>query len=187
MPGIKVNDTTFAAICTLSTWFQTQSPSETLDLVVQQEMERLGLEYDDGTEEVAITSDDAATAFDTALNLRFVKATKARVNDKQLENPTWASILYATIAQLKEKGIEGDRLVQELGIPSKIDSYEKDGYRYYPELGISFQGQPTANAWKEIDRLAKKWRIPVKVDFIWRQNPKAQYPGKKGVLRSGNP
>ena len=43
-----------------------------------------------------------------------------------------------------------------------------------------------AGAWKEVDRLAKKWRIPVTVEFVWRQNPKAQHPGKAGILQSGN-
>jgi hypothetical protein len=48
------------------------------------------------------------------------------------------------------------------------------------------QGQSAQDCWKEVDRLAKKWRIPVSVEFWWRQNPKAQFPGKTGVLRSGN-
>jgi hypothetical protein len=48
------------------------------------------------------------------------------------------------------------------------------------------QGQSASDCWKEVDRLAKKWRIPVSVEFWWRQNPKAQHPGRTGVLRSGN-
>ena len=47
------------------------------------------------------------------------------------------------------------------------------------------QGKSAPDCWKEVDRLAKKWRIPVSVEFQWRQNPKAQFPGKTGVLRSG--
>jgi len=43
---------------------------------------------------------------------------------------------------------------------------------------------PAAN-WKEVERLARKWRVPVTVECWWRQNPKAQYPGKTGMLRSG--
>ncbi len=76
--------------------------------------------------------------------------------------------------------------MRELAVPTKATSYEDEGYRFFPELGISVQGQSAAEAWKEVDRLAKKWRIPVTVEFVWRQNPKAQNPGKAGVLRSGN-
>ena len=90
------------------------------------------------------------------------------------------------IAGVKAKGFEGEQLVRELGVPAKASDYEEDGYQYYPELGISFQVQSAADAWKEVDRLAKKHRIPVTVEFVWRHNPKAQSPGKTGVLRAGN-
>ena len=90
------------------------------------------------------------------------------------------------IAQMKAKGFEGDKLVRELAIPAKAEQYEEEGFKYHPDLGISVQGQSASDAWKEVDRLAKKWRIPVTVEFLWRQNPKAQYPGKTGVLRAGN-
>lgn len=90
------------------------------------------------------------------------------------------------IAQVKSKGFVGEGLVRELAIPAKAERYEKEGFKYYPDLGISLQGQSASDCWKEIDRLAKKWRIPVLVEFLWRQNPKAQYPGKTGVLQSGN-
>ena len=58
-------------------------------------------------------------------------------------------------------------------------------YTYQSHLGISVQGQSAADAWKEVDRLAKKWRVPITVEFMWRQKSKAQYPGKNGLLRSG--
>jgi hypothetical protein len=59
-----------------------------------------------------------------------------------------------------------------------------DGYKLQPELGISIQGQSAMDAWKEVSRLAQKHRIPVEVRFQWRDNEKAQYPGKIGVIRA---
>jgi hypothetical protein len=38
------------------------------------------------------------------------------------------------------------------------------------------QGQSASEAWKEVERLANKWRIAVTVEFSLRQNPKAQHP-----------
>jgi hypothetical protein len=90
------------------------------------------------------------------------------------------------IAQVKTKGFEGEKLVRELAIPAKAVQYEEEGFKYHPDLRISVQGQSASECWKEVDRLAKKWRIPVSVEFRWRQNPKAQHPGRTGVLRSGN-
>ncbi|TIL65361.1 MAG: hypothetical protein E5Y77_22410 [Mesorhizobium sp.] len=47
------------------------------------------------------------------------------------------------------------------------------------------QGQSATDAWKEVDRLARKFGIPVGVRFQWRESPKAQHPGKIGLIRSG--
>lgn len=185
MPVVRINDATFADISTLKTWFGTKSPSETIDHIVKEAMELLGIERDDEVESTGVVSTDGALMFDTAPSLTFTKPLKATINGKLIQNPNWASILHAMIEQVKAKGFKGEKLVRELGVPSKAVSYDVDGYRYFPELGISVQGQSAADAWKEVDRLAKKWRIPVHVEFVWRLNPKAQHPGKAGILRSG--
>lgn len=124
--------------------------------------------------------------FKKAPGLGFTKPISASVNGRAIRSPRWSAVLLKTIALVKAKGVEGDKLVGELRVPTKVDRYEKEGFRYHPDLGISVQGQSATDAWKEVDRLAKKWRIPVTVEFCWRQHPKAQYPGKTGVLRSGN-
>lgn len=69
--------------------------------------------------------------------------------------------------------------------PANAERYEDEGFKYHADLGISVQGQSASDAWKEIDRLARKWTIPVTIEFWWRQNDKAQYPGRTGILRSG--
>ena len=186
MPVVRINDATFIDLSTLKTWFGTKSPSETIDRIVREAMEQLGIERDDEPEGAIVASSDGALLFDTAPSLTFTKPMKATINGKSIRNPKWASILHAVIAQVKAKGFEGENLVRELAVPTKATSYEDDGYKFFHELGISVQGQSAADAWKEVDRLAKKWRIPVNVEFVWRQNPKAQHPGKAGVLRSGN-
>lgn len=185
MPVVRINDATFADISTLRTWFKTKSPSETIDLIVQEAMEQLGIERGDGIENDAVTSTDGTLIFDAAPSLTFTKPMKATINGKTIPNPKWATILLAMIEQLKGRGFEGEELVRELGVPSKATNYDQDGFKYVSALGISVQGQSAADAWKEVDRLAKKWSIPVNVDFVWRQNPKAQHPGKAGLLRSG--
>jgi hypothetical protein len=187
MPVVRINDATFTDISTLKTWFGTKSPSETIDHIVKEAMDQLGIERDDEVEGGAIGSTNGALVFDAAPSLTFTKPMKATINGKLIQNPNWASILHVMIAQVKAKGLEGEKLVRELGVPSKTATYDNDGYKYFPELGISVQGQSAADAWKEVERLAKKWQVPVSVEFFWRQNPKAQHPGKTGILQAGNP
>jgi hypothetical protein len=97
----------------------------------------------------------------------------------------WAHLLLEMIASVKAKGLSGAKLVSELQVPAKATQYSSDGYTYHPELGISVQGQSAQDAWKEIERIANKWAIPVDVEFQWRQNKKAQHPGRSAFLRAG--
>lgn len=186
MPVVRINDVTFADLSTLKTWFGTKSPSETIDRIVRDAMEQLGIQRDDAAEGTLIGGSDGVLVFNTAPSLSFTKPIKATINGLPIPNPNWASILHVMIERVKAKGFEGEKLVRQLGVPCRATKHDEDGYRYFPKLGISVQGQSAADAWKEVDRLAKKWRIPVTVEFVWRQNPKAQYPGRAGVLLSSN-
>jgi hypothetical protein len=187
MPVIRINDATFADLKSIATWLGTKTPSDTIDQVVRQAMEQLGMERDVEPGPETATMGTRAIEFDSAPGLSFTKPLSASVNGKSIHTPRWSTILLTMIAQVKSKGFEGDKLVRELHIPAKAEQYGEEGFKYHSELGISVQGQSASDAWKEVDRLAKKWRIPVTVEFRWRQNPKAQYPGKVGVLRSGKP
>ncbi len=185
MPVVRLNDATFANLSDLKTWFKTSTPSDTIDLIVREAMERLGLERDEEPEGVSAQLNDGALEFDTAPGLAFTKPLSASINGKAVHGPRWSSMLLAMIAQLKATGLEGEKLVRELQVPARIGRYEDEGYKYHSSLGISVQGQSAEGAWKEIDRIARKWSIPVVIEFWWRNNEKAQFPGKTGRLRSG--
>jgi len=185
MPVVRVNDATFADLSTLKTWFGTTTPSETIDTIVRQAMEQLGMERDVEIEPSIATAVNQVMQFVSAPGLTFTKLLSASIAGKALQSLRWSALLLSTVTQLKAKGLEGDRLVAELRVPARSGRYEEEGYKYYADLGISVQGQSAADAWKEIDRIAKKWNIPVSVEFRWRENPKAQHPGRTGRLKSG--
>lgn len=186
MPVVRINDATFSDLSTLKTWFGTKTPSETIDRIVRDAMAELGMERDDLPEGGKTTTSDGAMQFDKAPGLAFTKPLAASISGKAIPSPRWSALLLVMLRQVRAKGFEGEKLVRELAIPAKAEQYEEEGFKYHPDLGISVQGQSASDCWKEVDRLAKKWRIPVSVEFWWRQNPKAQYPGKTGVLQSGN-
>lgn len=187
MPVIRLNDATFADLSTLRAWFGTKTPGDTIDRIVREAMEQLGMERDTESEAAVTTTSDGAMIFDVAPGLAFTKPLAASINGKAVRSPRWSSMLLAMIAQLKLKGLEGDKLVRELQVPAKAVKYEDEGFKYHPDLGISVQGQSASDAWKEIDRIATKWTIPVVVEFWWRKNDKAQFPGRTGRIQSGKP
>lgn len=185
MPVIRVNDATFADLSTLKTWFGTKTPSETIDRVVKVAMEQLGMEHDAEPETAVTITSEGAMEFDVAPGLSFTKPLSASIDGKRVLNPRWSSILVAVITRVMAKGHEGRKLVEQLEVSAKAERYEEEGFKYYPELGISVQGQSASDAWKEIDRLARASGIVVKVEFWWRRNAKALYPGKIGILTAG--
>jgi hypothetical protein len=184
MPVIRLSDATFSELKTIATWLSAKTPSETIDRLVREKLDELGLERD-SDDEPEIASNDDVMKFDKAPGLSFTRLTAAKVGGIPLTKMNWAHFLLAMIAAIKAKGLSGQKLVSELQVNAKTTPYSSDGYKYYPELGISVQGQAAQDAWKEIERMATKWAIPVEAEFQWRQNAKAQHPGRSGLLRAG--
>lgn len=181
MPVIRLSDATFVDLKSVATWMGTGTPSDTIDQLVREKMAALDLERDDEPEEASVENE--ILVFDKAPGLSFTKVLSARVDGQELPKANWAGILTSVIGAVKAKGVSVERLVSELEVPSRVSDYEEDGYRYHPELGISVQGQSAPDAWKEASRLAKRHGISLEVTFRWRDNEKAQYPGKTGILR----
>lgn len=184
MPVVRLNDATFADLKTLATWLGTETPSQTIDAIVAQTMTKLDLERD--VEEVAIAdSDSDLLEFKAAPGLAFTRVLGATVDGQPLPKANWASLLLAVVAAVKSQGLSADELVKALDIPASRSKLNTQGYTYYQHLGISVQGQSAQDAWKECERLATKFQVPVEVHFQWRDNPKAQHPGRQGALRAG--
>lgn len=181
MPVVRLNDATFIDLKCISTWMGTETPSETIVQLVREKMAALDLERDIG----ATSEARSFMEFKTTPGLSFTKVLSAEIDHKKIEKPNWAAILLGVVSSLKAKGLSGERLSEAIHIPTKTACYEEEGFRYYPDLGISIQGQSAQEAWKEVSRIADKHGIGVQVTFQWRDNEKAQHPGQKGVLRSG--
>lgn len=192
MPVVRVNDATFVDLKSVATWLGTETPSKTIDRLVREKMEQLGLERDDAPEEIMPrdaskkASDRDDMEFRSAPGLSFTRVLAASVGGRKLAKANWSVVLLKVITATKRKnGMDARKLSHELQIPSKPYEYNSEGYRYQPELGISIQGQSAQDAWKEIQRLADKHHVAVEVRFQWRENDKAQYPGRIGILRAG--
>ena len=84
---------------------------------------------------------------------------------------------------IKNKGLSKEQLCAELQIGTEPYNYTDRGYKFYPKLGISIQGQSSPDAWKESKRLAEKYNITIEVTFQWRDKEGAQYRGKTGLIK----
>lgn len=186
MPVIRLSDASFVDLKSISTWMGTETPSETIDKLVREKMQKLDMERDDG--DFTFDDDDSSSGphvFLTTPGLSFTRILSVSINDEEIEKTNWAGLLLKVIKIFRDMGLSKDQLVKELQVPSKVGEYIEDGYKYYPKLGISIQGQSAPEAWKEISRIANKTRISLEVEFQWRDHEKAQYPGRIGIIRAG--
>ncbi len=185
MPVVRLNDATFVDLKSISTWIGTKTPSETIVQLVQEKMEDLDLERDVEPVSSSQNGSEDRLTFDRAPGLSFTKVLEASVDGNVLRKPNWANILIVTIAALRSKGFTSQHLVNELQVPAKSFSHDEEGFRFYPDLEISVQGQSAQDAWREVSRIAEKHQIPIEVEFQWRKNQKAQHPGRIGWLHAG--
>ena len=130
-------------------------------------------------------ADEGDLSFEEDPGLSFTRILSDSVNDSKPQKENWAGLLVKVIGVVKAKRFSGEKLVNELQVPARASEYTMDGYKFFPDLGISVQGQSATDAWKDVSRLADRFRIPVEVRFQWRDNQKAQHPGKIGVIRAG--
>lgn len=62
-------------------------------------------------------------------------------------------------------------------------SLTERGYRYYPNIGISIQGEDSYDSWEKALYLARKIKVSrIEVVFEWRNKKGALHPGQKGRL-----
>lgn len=184
MPVIRISDATFVDLRSISTWLGTATPSQTIEDLVREKMVSLDLERDISIVSETEAGEDYLT-FDEIPGLSFTKIISAKLNENTIRNPNWSKILINVIELVKLKGYTGDRLIQELKIPAKTQRLKDKGFKYWDRIGISVQGQSATDAWKEMSRLAEKFRIPLEIRFEWQQNEKAQFPGRKGIVKAG--
>jgi hypothetical protein len=97
----------------------------------------------------------------------------------------WNSILLAVIRAAAVAGATRDEITGHLLANHIAGKKEDGGYKYVPEVDLSVQGLDANGAWKATDYLANAFKVYVKVQFIWQNNPKAAKPGATGVLVAG--
>ena len=185
MPVIRISDATFADLKLISTWMETKTPSQTIEKVINETMESLGLERDGsrGADSALSEAPDAITEYENVPPVTFTKILGASLNGKSLTKVNWNSFLAEMISTIAGNFMNLNDLVRGLEIPSVVGEHNADGYKFYPDLGISVQGQSAFDALKEAKRLSQKHNIPMEIEFQWHDKPRAYRPGQRGVVK----
>ncbi len=182
MPVIRLSDALFLDIKSIADWRGIDTPSKVIEDLVRKELQVLDMESNAIEEEKSDERSTESVFFKETPGLTHTKILSARIFGKEIKSPKWNTILIAVIKYAKDKGLSKEML----SINSESGKFEDSGYTFYPELGFSVQGQSAPDAWKEAERLANKYSIPVEIEFKWREKNGAQHPGQTGILKAGN-
>jgi len=69
------------------------------------------------------------------------------------------------------------------GANARPGTYTKEGFHPVRGTGLSVPGMSAPNVWKVALQIAKKLRVPIVVQFYWRDIPEAAHRGKQARMQ----
>jgi hypothetical protein len=118
----------------------------------------------------------------TPPNLTHAKILSARLDGKELRNPTWNGMLSEAVTLAKARARTDDELRRLILVNFVKGKKEDEGYHFLPAIGLSVQGQDANLAWNGAHHIAKQLGIAIEAEFVWRVKDGAAFPGVTGRL-----
>lgn len=118
-------------------------------------------------------------------DLTHTKVLAAKINGETMTKPNWNRVMERAV-MLAAKQLKNVDLLSELVLAKHVKGEKKEqGFEYFPEAGISIQGQDSNYAWKATAHILKEMGFSAEITFSWYDNPKAANPGKVGKFVVG--
>lgn len=120
--------------------------------------------------------------FDAPPPLVHVKFISGIIGVHQPEKQNWDSMvnLSVKLTHKQEKSVERLAKILDLNIAKGLK--DDEGYKYLPDLKLSYQGVSAKHAAKVIGNAARYLKEGAHVDFVWRQKDGAFAPGQIAAL-----
>jgi predicted CopG family antitoxin len=119
---------------------------------------------------------------DTPEGLSYTKVRQATFDNVELKKPHWNKLVRVG-HEVAIKRLGSYDALQRVTTANVVQGkYEEDGFTYLSDQNISVQGLSAESAWEKALHLAKSLRVPVRVEFEWRNRREAAHPGVRGVL-----
>lgn len=112
-------------------------------------------------------------------DLTFTKILSIKLNGETIKVNKWKGLRDAVIKFGLQQGIDLDEVSS---VHTVIWEKTDEGFEFYPELGISIQGQSAKDSWKTCSDICSLTNATLEVLVQWRDKDKAAYPGKKAKL-----
>jgi len=117
-------------------------------------------------------------------DLRFTKLVSVSLDGKPMAKSMlyWNSIMFELV-QIAIGKLSPNDLRQAIVVNFvEGEGAKEKGYRFFPDAGLSVQGQDANQAWAATAHLAKILHMNLDVVMKWEVNDKAAYPGQTGQM-----
>lgn len=119
---------------------------------------------------------------DTPESISRTKVRQATFDNVEIKKPHWNKLVRVGHEVAIKKLGSYDALQRVTTANVVQGKYEEDGFTYLIDQNISVQGLSAESAWDKSLHLAKSLRVPVRVEFEWRNRRDAAHPGARGIL-----
>lgn len=114
-------------------------------------------------------------------DLRFTRIIEGRIGYESAGG--WSDLVKAGLRIALTKGFSVQELGRRLTINIKTEPYDRDGYKWHPELKISIQGFDTKKAADNLYRLARLLDEELYIRLYWRDSEDSAHPGDEGTIQ----
>jgi hypothetical protein len=115
-------------------------------------------------------------------DLTHTKLLSAKLNGQYLREVKWNQLLVEAIRLAKKRASTNDELRRLIPVNFVTGKRDTDGYHFYPDIGLSVQGQEAKTAWQAAYHIARQLGVSIEAEFQWRVKDGATYPGVTGRL-----
>lgn len=131
----------------------------------------------------ATVKSDEKYTLETIPPLTHTKIMSGHFNNSKPSKQNWDSFVRQSLIEVLKYSESIEDLRRKSGANVKEGQFEDHGYKYVAENNFSFQGVSAEDAVKIIGRCARALDVSFEIEFIWRENPDAYRPGKRGLIK----
>lgn len=95
----------------------------------------------------------------------------------------WNAVLLRVIEEAHQRGMTSDNLFKFLTVNKAKGEKVENGFKFAAGPKISFQGQTSDGAFRQIFELASKMEFELEVRFRWQPKEGAAHPNREGMFR----
>jgi hypothetical protein len=180
-PHVELTEATFARIKSLADPFKDTTP----EAVIQKALDAYEQKSSGQNGNSNPTKSGAQPRSFDAISppdLTHTKLLSAKLDGAHIREVKWNQLLVEAIRLARKHASTDDELRRLIPVNFVTGKKDTDGYHFYPDIGLSVQGQEAKTAWQASHHIARQLGISIEAEFQWRVKDGAAHPGVTGRL-----